>query len=499
MSYKHKLIIYFSALFFIFASILIGLQWNYDRNLKKRMFENRLNTYADLISDLNIDNILYDNLLHKGFPKELRISIINSVGDVIFESEPDIHSQSNHLDRPEIAQAIISGIGSHIRMSDTIHKQFYYYAKQYPNFIVRVAMPYNETTKLLLSPDSLVIFLMLLFVGIGLLGIMLISNKLSESIENLKTFVESAERGLVDYDYIHFPNNELGVLGEKIVNVYRKAEERRVDLETEKKNKKIYKQQMSNNITHELRTPVTAIQGYLETLERNPNIETDKRKHFINRALIQSYRLSELIRDVALITKMEEASSKITRQKVLLTDIVEEVKSDLATLASEKDVEFINRIPSDLLIEGNPSLLYSIICNLYENSIKYASPCKCMLEIVAPLDSTIRTNCSKRTDDLSTNNSLITLRYSNNCNSLNKEHLSRIFERFYRSDVGRTRKDGGTGLGLSIVKNAVNLHGGTIKAEILRNVEKKKDARQDAKEQESEYLTFTFTLPISTS
>lgn len=454
MTYRNKLLSYFTAIFFVFAMFVVGFQWQYERYFKRQMFENRMATYCDLVAGISVKSIhetardIY--LLYRVFPKEMRISVINSTtGDVVFDNLIQDKGKFNHANRPEIKRTIKKGCGSDIRMSSTLHKQMFYYAERYDKIIVRVAMPYDEATRVLLSPGRIVFFFILFLLPVAIVGVFYTARRFGKSIENLKKFVDSAENGLVDYNLIEFPDTELGNIGRKVVGVYRKAEQRREEVEEEKRNKQLYKQQMSNNITHELRTPVAAIQGYLETLDSNPDIPLETGRHFIHRSLVQSKRLSMLVRDLSLITKMEETPDLIKKEPVVLTDIVEEVISDMSVVAQEKDASMVNCISPEIVISGNDSLLYSIFCNLYENSVKYASPCVCRVELISDGDE------------------FVELRFCDNGRggSLEESQLQSLFNRFYRVDEGRTRSSGGTGLGLSIVKNAVQVHGGCIRAE----------------------------------
>ena len=454
MTYRNKLLSYFTAIFFVFAMLVVGFQWQYERYFKRQMFENRLATYCDLVAGLSTKSIkemardVY--LLYRVFPEDLRISLINlDTGQVFFDNKIPDSNGSQHADRPEVSKAIKKGNGSDIRISSTLGSQMFYYAERYDKFVVRVAMPYDEATRVLLTPGRIVIFFILILLPLAICGIIYTARRFGKSIENLKKFVDSAEKGLVDYNHIEFPDTELGNISSKVVKVYRKAEERREEVEKEKRNKQLYKQQMSNNITHELRTPVAAIQGYLETIDSNPGIPPETSRHFIHRSLVQSKRLSMLVRDLSLITKMEETPDLIKKEPVVLTDIVEEVMSDMHVAAEEKAVSMVNSIPRELVVCGNDSLLYSIFCNLYENSIKYASPCVCKVELVLETSE------------------IAELRFSDNGggSELSESQLNDLFNRFYRVDEGRTRSSGGTGLGLSIVKNAVQVHGGSIKAE----------------------------------
>ena len=223
---------------------------------------------------------------------------------------------------------------------------------------------------------------------------------------------------------------------------YLKEEERHY----EEKNSML-KKQMTSNIAHELRTPVTSIRGYLETLISCPDLPQEKKQAFLERAYTQTLRLSELISDMALISKMEEKSSNFAKTEVDLYDVSNEVYFEFEDKIKAKGVTFVNDIYPGTTLMGNKILLYTILRNMVENSLKYAGE-----------------GISLHLQSFSPDSGFLTINYYDTGMGVPEEHLERIFERFYRISDGRTRDDGGSGLGLSIVRNAIAFHDGTIKA-----------------------------------
>lgn len=207
------------------------------------------------------------------------------------------------------------------------------------------------------------------------------------------------------------------------------------------------KRQLTQNIAHELKTPVSSIQGYLETIVNNENLPKEKMNVFLERCYAQSNRLSRLLRDISVLTRMDEAANMIDMEKmdisVLVTNIVNEVSLEL----EEKHITVVNSLKKEIQIRGNYSLLYSIFRNLMDNAIAYAGN-----------NIQIHINCFREDEKF------YYFSFADTGVGVSPEHLNRLFERFYRVDKGRSRKLGGTGLGLAIVKNAVILHGGNISA-----------------------------------
>lgn len=208
---------------------------------------------------------------------------------------------------------------------------------------------------------------------------------------------------------------------------------------------RLLKQEMTGNIAHELRTPVTSIRGYLETVLEQ-TLDEEKKKHFITRAYHQTMVLSELIQDITLITKIEEAPHSFKMENVNIWRLLDMLKNDLAISLNEKNIDMQWNLPEDLMVRGNQNLLYAIFRNLTDNAIRYAG-------------KNIKIRISKYNED---RDHYYFSFYDTGTGIADESRLNRLFERFYRINEGRTRDSGGSGLGLSIVKNAVAFHKGTI-------------------------------------
>ncbi len=216
------------------------------------------------------------------------------------------------------------------------------------------------------------------------------------------------------------------------------------DVTKVEKQKKM-KQEMTSNIAHELRTPVSSIRGYLETLLSTKNITKEKQHYFIEKASAQIERLSELISDIAMLNKIEEASGLFEIEEVGIASIVNDVIENLHGRIEENNIKISHNIKNATKVRGNKMLIYSVFQNLMENALKYGGE-----NITIFIDEYLETE----------NNIFIS--FADNGVGIDPIHQSRIFERFYRIDKGRARNNGGTGLGLAIVKNAVLFHQGEI-------------------------------------
>ena len=224
---------------------------------------------------------------------------------------------------------------------------------------------------------------------------------------------------------------------------YAKRMDERISREQAEKENRM-RRELTQNIAHELKTPVASILGYTETILDNPAIDDNTRRQFMVRTHAQAQRLTALLQDISTLNRMDYAKEMIQKERVdvslLFADIVQET---LLSLQS-RQMTLRNCLPQGIIVRGNASLLYSVFRNLVDNAINYAGQ-----------GTTIEVTATEQPGAWQ-------FTFQDNGIGIPASHLPRLFERFYRLDKGRSRDMGGTGLGLAIVKNAVLLHGGTI-------------------------------------
>ena len=209
--------------------------------------------------------------------------------------------------------------------------------------------------------------------------------------------------------------------------------------------RRLMKQQLTSNIAHELKTPLSSIRGYLETILENWPIPEEKQKYFLEKAFFQSERLTSLINDISLINNIEDAGELFEMKSIDVKKITNDVYEYFSSKIEHNKIEFIDEVSAGTIINGNESLLFSVFQNLVENSITYGGP-----------GIRIHIKCYHQDERY------YYFSFSDTGSGIPKEHLPRIFERFYRVEKGRSRSTGGTGLGLAIVKNAIMLHNGRV-------------------------------------
>ena len=245
-----------------------------------------------------------------------------------------------------------------------------------------------------------------------------------------------------DWHLLLFSLAVMAVLAFLLFRYARRMDERISREQAEKENR--MRRELTQNIAHELKTPVASILGYTETILDNPAISDDMSRQFIVRTHSQAQRLTALLQDISTLNKMDYAPDLLKMERVDVSALFADIVQETALAIDARQMTLRNYLPQDIIVQGTPSLLYSIFRNLVDNAVSYAGQ-GTVIEV-----SAVEQPSHWR------------FTFKDNGIGIPAEHLPRIFERFYRIDKGRSRDMGGTGLGLAIVKNAVLLHGGNI-------------------------------------
>lgn len=454
LSYPKRLFLWLLGYSILLVGCFVIFQYSREKDFKAAEINSQLqliNNYilSELDEGKRVEDIELNHLNPFG---DLRISVISDKGDVVYDNTLDSIRRTNHLDRAEIKAALKHNTGCAVRRhSDSTGETYFYSAKLGNGRIVRTAVPYSVSLNSLLKADFGFIWIMgtvtLIMCVLGYFA----TRRVGLHILRLKQFAEDVENGARISDTEPFPHDELGDISNHIVRLYAQLQQANADRDSEhrsalheQKEKERIKKQLTNNINHELKTPLASIQVCVETLMAHKDMSEAKRDTFLNRCLSNVERLRRLLTDVSLITRMDDGSDAIIKEPVDLTSIINDVVADHQSIAESKGMVIENYVAHPLQMNGNASLLESIFNNLIDNSIAYSGGRYVRIKL------------------LSESESRITLSLCDDGCGIPEEHLPRIFERFYRIDKGRSRAAGGTGLGLAIVKNAILLHGGSI-------------------------------------
>lgn len=441
------------AIFLLFAIAFIVFQQVREKQYKIELLNEKLQNYNKQLADAmkymgKTDETTLDSYVKTHSLPNLRVTIIDNEGHVTFDNlEKNYNRFTSHANRPEIIEAKEKGSGSSVERNSKTLKQEFFYSATYFNdskLTIRSALPYNNDLTKSLQTDQHFIWFALTTIIILTLVLWRFLSRLGANITKLKLFASRADHNesLETEDLIAFPDDELGEIAERIIKIYKRLQSTRQEQDK-------LKRQLTQNIAHELKTPVASIQGYLETILDNPHIDEETKKQFLKHSYAQSQRLTSLLQDISTLNRMDDAPEIKENVEVNISQMVEDISKETALQLEKHHMSFIINLPENIIVHGNKSLLYSVFRNLTDNAIAYAG------------------NGTTITLDAVENNKDWSFAFYDNGIGVANEHLSRIFERFYRVDKGRSRKLGGTGLGLAIVKNAVIIHGGTIQAKNL--------------------------------
>ena len=390
-----------------------------------------------------------------GFDDALRISVIDSLGRVVYDNSLDSLPSGNHLSREEIREAVAEGEGYTVRRhSESTGATYFYSARLGHNgTVVRTAVPYSASLGEMLRADYRFIWLtsgtalMLCILGF------FVTRRIGVYVGRLRSFAEKAEKGERISDSEPFPHDELGDISNHIVSLYASLQQAISDRDREHREalhqqseKERIKKQLTNNINHELKTPVASVHACLETMLGHPDMSPEKRREFLERCIAGTDRLRSLLADVALITRIDDGGDAIRKEEVCIDAIARKSVEQIEVRAGNAGFLISLKSAENIRINGNPQLLSSIFDNLLANALAYSGGTRIDIRVERLSDGTVE------------------VIMADNGIGIRDEHLPHIFERFYRIDKGRSRAAGGTGLGLAIVKNAVIFHGGTIRA-----------------------------------
>ena len=382
--------------------------------------------FHDLKSEAEFARYTIDDLSdEKQF--DVRVTWIGTDGNVLYDSETE--TLENHSDRPEYIDAVKTGEGKSVRKSDTLSKRIFYYAMRLEDgTVIRIAKEAESIWTIFMSALPIIIWLtVLLYVMCYFLSKHLTA-KLVKPVEELVN--NAANPSLVpEYkELVPF----VGALKEQREDILRSATMR---------------QEFTANVSHELKTPLTAISGYAELIE-NGMVSGDDSVRFAGEIRKNSTRLLSLINDIINLSELDDGV-KLNLERMDLYEAAKNCVKNLEVAAAKNNVKLM-LLGTSAYINADRAMMDEVLYNLCDNAIRYNNKDKggnVIVDVSNTLDGKVK--LTVKDDGI----------------GIGKEHQERIFERFYRVDKSRSRESGGTGLGLAIVKHILTSHGAQLELE----------------------------------
>lgn len=379
-----------------------------------------LKTYADVIKETQS----YDQILQGEYDPDvddLRITMIKKDGKVFYDSFADAKKMENHANRQEVRQALKHGNGKAIRTSDTLDKNTFYYAVRLDDGnILRVAKESRSIWSVFIKVTPAILILIFVILAISKMLSDVLTKSLLLPIEQMSENLDHLEDITTYKELMPFINT----IQEQHKNILMNAKMR---------------QEFTANVSHELKTPLTAISGYSELIQNGMTNEEETIR-FAGEIHKSAKRLLTLINDTIRLSQLDTSEQKVIYEAIDLYKIAEDCVNMLKFSVENHGIT-ISIHGTNAYLEGNKEMLEEVVYNLCDNAIRYNNE-------GGKVDVTVKPVKGK-----------IYLCVEDNGIGISKEHQERIFERFYRVDKSRSKSTGGTGLGLAIVKHIIQQHG----------------------------------------
>lgn len=398
-------------------------------NLFQRQIRNDLSVSAKLLkdthyfetSDINPDNIDLSTDI-----SELRVTWVDTDGTVLYDNDASTTALGNHSDRPEIQEAFENGVGECVRRSDTMNKNTFYYAVLLDNkTVLRVSTEAGSIWSVFWAVSPMIMLIVIIIVVVCIVLSHMLTRQLIAPIEKMAQNMEDASMEPPYKELVPFAS----MIRKQHTDILSAAKAR---------------QDFSANVSHELKTPLTAISGYAELIEAGM-VDEEKQKHFIQEIRKNAQRLLSLINDIIRLSELDRTDSQSTFDKFDLNEIVSECMEALDVNAKNRQVT-LEYTGEKCNICGSKEMMRELTDNLVQNAIRYNKPNGSVWVEVHGGDQP-------------------RLVVKDNGIGIPADEQQRIFERFYRVDKSRSKATGGTGLGLAIVKHIVEIHDAKLSLE----------------------------------
>lgn len=398
------------------------------------LFENQIKRDLHILADTIVDSGVFEKEKTSEISfdsDEVRVTWINENGVVLYDSWSDATKMDNHMNRPEVKMAFENGSGDHIRTSDTLGINTFYYALQIEDgTVIRVAIHATNGATIFVSALPIIIaiflFVIILCAAISHYLTQSIVNPISSIAENISKTEQNINNAVIYKELEPF----VETIRSQHENILSAAKVR---------------QDFTANVSHELKTPLTAISGYAELME-NGMVSEQQLSSFAGEIRKNAQRLLILINDIIRLSELDQTELSYGLETLDLNVLATECVESLKINAIRRNINFSYE-GNSCMIRGNKDMLREVIENLCENAMRYNNEGgEVHLFVGQEKGKTI-------------------LYVKDNGIGIPKEHQDRIFERFYRVDKSRSKATGGTGLGLAIVKHIVAIHEANIRLE----------------------------------
>lgn len=357
-------------------------------------------------------------------PESLRLTLIGPDGAVRGENSASAPSMDNHLERPEVREALAEGSGHAVRQSDTLGRSMFYYALRLPDgSVLRVAEEASSLLAIFRSTAPLFLGVMLVMLIVCIVAARKLTARLIAPIEQMTAHLDDL-RGVAKYPEL-----------EPFMDMIEKQHDeilQSADMRVE----------FTANVSHELKTPLTSISGYAELIE-NGMAKGEQAQRFAGEIHHSANRLLTLINDIIRLSQLDGPMPDSCMESVDLAQVAEGTVRQLSLSAHQHHVTLeLDTHPA--VVSADRQMMEELLYNLCDNAIRYNVAGGSVRVVVRPLRDRVIV-CVQDTGI-----------------GISQEHQKHVFERFYRVDKSRSKETGGTGLGLAIVKHIAAKHNATI-------------------------------------
>lgn len=453
---KHKIRLHWKLFFplvtllWIIIGITIVYFVSHERQRQKENLENRLlnvnNTVVDAYNrgvDLSKTVDFIRLFTDKTTLEPLRITVYDREGNMIADNAAEtirLYDADGNPD-PRLISLVDSAGNATIRDIPTERGLYMVSAKTSPDSAICTfaALPYRGEVIDFLSTDPAVWVVVILLGIISSVLAYLGARAVCRNIYALRDYAQAIanDDSQEEMTTPGFTNDELGEVSRNLLSVYRD----KIHAEKEKIH---HERQIAMSVRHELNTPVGIIKGYLDTVIDNPDMPAETRTRFLRRAQQNADRLANLISDINTVMSLDESGTPIQLHAIDIHSLASRIAEDVKQGHIADNMTLKIDIPEGLTVMAHESLLTNALLNLIYNSARHSGG----------NEMTLRWDGS--------NDGFQVFTFSDNGIGVEQQHISRLFDLFYRVESGRSRKSGGTGLGLPLVKRIITAMGGTI-------------------------------------